>query len=130
MVLNIDLPETILDMAGVAIPGEMQGMSLLPLLKHPNQTRHWRKAMYYEYFEDRPDSPLPVWAHEGVRTERFKLIRFKHDGEAHWELFDLKKDPYEMKNIYDCKDSRKIRQQLKAKLSELKAQSYDLRSER
>lgn len=128
--LNIDLPETILDMAGVTVPQEMQGASLVPLLKHPQETKHWRKAMFYEYFEDRPDSPLPVWAHEGVRTEQFKLIRFMHNGQDHWELFNLKKDPYELHNIYHSKKSGKIKQQLKAKLRKLKADSYNHKPEK
>ena len=118
MVLNIDFPLTILDMAGVPIPPDMQGESLLPLILN-QQGIEWRKAMYYHFYESRDDSPLPVRKHYGIRTERYKLICFYDETGEQWELFDLKKDPYEMHNLIREKECQSLISQLKIQLKEL-----------
>ncbi len=97
---NLDLAETFLDIAGVAIPKDMQGVSLLPLFngKTPD---NWRKSLYYHYYEfygNRRAAHL-VRRHYGVRTQRYKLMHFYNLDE--WELFDLEKDPREMTSVYD-----------------------------
>ena len=119
MVLNVDLPETFLDIAGVSIPGDMQGKSLLPLLSNPKKNG-WRDAMYYHYYENNKDSPLPVWRHYGIRTERYKLIRFYHENIDYWELFDLKKDQYERQNLYHSEKYKKQVELLKEQLINLR----------
>jgi hypothetical protein len=58
----------------------------------------WRSAFYYQYFEY--PTPHRVRPHYGVITERYKLVRFDGIGESYWELFDLLKDPGEMKSVY------------------------------
>jgi len=118
MVLNVDLPETFLEIAGVSIPNDMQGESLLPLLTKQNKKK-WRDAMYYHFYESRNDSPLPVRKHYGIRTDRYKLIHFYGEEQDHWELYDLKKDRYEMKNLYHKKNSRKIVLELEKQLLQL-----------
>ena len=95
MVINIDFAPTMLDVAGVAVPADMQGKSFLPLLK--NKTNGWRKAAYYHYYEF--PEPHHVAPHFGIRTQRYKLIRFYGPAD-YWELYDLQADPHEMKNIY------------------------------
>jgi arylsulfatase A-like enzyme len=96
-VLNIDLAPTLIQYAGLRAPAEMQGQSWQPLLerKSPQPPPGWRTSFFYEYFFERG---FPVPTLFAVRTEAAKLIKYKeHDD---WtELFDLAKDPYEMKNL-------------------------------
>ncbi len=94
MVLNIDLAPTFLDLAGIPVPGEMQGRSWRPLLT--GKAADWRKSFLAEYFRENafPGTPTLV----AVRTAGAKLI--KYPGHDQWtELFDLAKDPYETKNL-------------------------------
>ncbi len=97
---NIDFAATLLDFAGVKIPADVQGESLKPILCQTKQKV--RDALYYHYYE----FPLPhaVKRHYGIRTDRYKLIHF-YDDINEWELFDLKKDPAEMKNQKKYDDS-------------------------
>lgn len=111
MVLNVDLPETFLDIAGVPIPEDMQGESMLPLLSDPD-LEDGRDAMYYHFYESREDSPLPVRNHYGIRTDRYKLIHFYSDEHDHWELYDLEEDPYEMTNLVGEKKYSRIKRTL------------------
>jgi len=96
LVMNLDFATTFLDYAEVPIPAEMQGRSLRPLMKWW-PTGEWRDSIYYHYYEN-PNSWHNVRGHCGVRTERYKLLHFYH--ENNWELFDLKQDPHELKNVY------------------------------
>jgi arylsulfatase A-like enzyme len=122
LVLNLDFPSTFLEFAGAKIPGDMQGRSLIPLLK--GETREdWRQAIYYHYYEY-PHGWHNVKRHYGVRTDRYKLIHFYNDIDE-WELFDLKKDPMEMNNVYDHPDYVEIVKELKAQLKELQVKYKD-----
>ncbi|MDF1861133.1 MAG: sulfatase-like hydrolase/transferase, partial [Verrucomicrobiales bacterium] len=91
LVLNLDYAETILDLAGHEVPEEMQGRSLVPLLKG-EPVEDWREAFYYRYYFSHFDTP----AHIGMQTATEKLIHF--DGMDYWELYDLEKDPAEVVN--------------------------------
>ena len=95
LVSNLDFAETMLEAAGVDVPDEMQGQSLIPLLK--GQTPDdWRTAHYYQYYEY--PAVHSVHRHLGVRSDRYKLIHFYQINE--WEFYDLEKDPNEMTNLY------------------------------
>ncbi len=94
LVQNIDYAPTFLEAAGVAIPERVQGRSLIPLLRG-ERPKAWREEIYYRYTGEQTHS---VPAHDGIRTERFKLVRFWDTGE--WNLFDLGKDPAEMRSIH------------------------------
>jgi arylsulfatase A-like enzyme len=94
-VVSIDNAPTVLDLAGVSIPEDMQGRSLLPIFKGQTPA-DWRTSMYYHYYEFTP--PHWVLPHYGIRTERYKLISYYTVNE--WELFDLEKDPDEMENLF------------------------------
>lgn len=96
MVVNIDNAPTALDMVNLDIPEDMQGESLLPLMRG-HKPGDWRTSMYYHYYEFAP----PHWAlpNYGVRTERYKLINYYTINE--WELFDLEKDPDEMDSLFE-----------------------------
>lgn len=120
LTINLDFAETFLDIAGLEIPAEMQGRSLVPLLegKTPDD---WRKSVYYHYYEF--PQPHHVHPHLGIRTERYKLIHFYTIDE--WELFDLDKDPQELKSIYDDPASAELVKDLKKQLEGLKQHYKD-----
>jgi arylsulfatase A-like enzyme len=98
LVANIDIAPTLLDLAGVAIPDDIQGRSLVPLWSEPGpDAEPWRSSIYYHYYEY-PHGWHSVQPHRGVRTDRYKLIHYYKINE--WELFDLQADPSEMKSVY------------------------------
>ena len=94
LVQNLDYAETFLDVAGAEVPADMQGRSLVPLFK--GETADWRESLYYHYHEY--PSVHMVAKHFGIRTGRYKLIRFYQFDE--WEFYDLKNDPEELTNQY------------------------------
>lgn len=100
LVQNLDYAATFLDAAGAALPEDLQGRSLLPLLRGGDGS-DWRDAIYYHY-HGHPDVHN-VARHYGVRTERYKLIRFYRHGartDEEWEFYDLETDPDELHNLY------------------------------
>lgn len=123
IVSNIDLAPTFLDLAGLPVPGFMQGRSIAPLLRGESP-KDWRTAFYYRYYHD-PGHHNTV-AHLGVRTATHKLIHYwKQDA---YELFDLTKDPTEQHNLlHSQSDSEKP--EIAAKFSELKAELIRLQKE-
>ena len=118
IVLNLDFAQTFLDFAHLPIPSDMQGRSLRPLLKGKTPS-DWRKSMYYHYYM------YPGWhmvkRHYGVRTDRYKLIHFYYDIDA-WELYDLKKDPHELNNVYSDPAYAEIVTELKKEIKKLQKQ--------
>jgi len=123
LVLNLDMTPTLLDLAGVEIPSEMQGRSLRPLLNATPPTE-WRDAIYYRYYEF-PHGWHKVRPHYGVRTDRYKLIHFEGDMDV-WELFDLQADPNELENVYGQDEYVAIQEALHGKLNELQRELEDL----
>ncbi len=118
LVSNVDFAETFLDIAGVEVPSDMQGRSLVPLLKGETPP-DWRKSHYYHYYEFLNDRKTPhmVRRHCGVRTERYKLIHFYNLGE--WELYDLETDPQEMRSVYEDPEYAEVVKEMTAELSRL-----------
>jgi arylsulfatase A-like enzyme len=121
LVQNIDYAPTFLDLAGLAIPEEIQGKSLVPILEGTN-TKDWRKSIYYHYYEY--PGPHSVKRHYGIRTERYKLVHFYKDIDQ-WELYDLQDDSTEMHNLYGKKGYEEITQTLFDQLVELQKQYKD-----
>ena len=121
IVLNLDFGETFLDYAGVPAPADMQGRSLRRLLqsKTPGD---WRTSMYYHYYEY--PAVHSVKRHYGVRTQEYKLIHFYHDIDE-WELYDLKSDPDELKNVYSDPKYADVVKELTAELKRLRTQYND-----
>ena len=116
MGLNVDFAPTFLDAAGLPVPNEMQGRSLLPLVRGRTPP-DWRTSMYYRYYHDPGDHNTR--AHYGVRTRTHKLIYFwKKD---QWELFDLVNDPLEMHNLYGEPGQEQVTATLRAELLRLKS---------
>jgi arylsulfatase A-like enzyme len=117
MILNVDFAPTLLDAASAKVPADMQGKSFLPLLRGESPA-DWRTSMYYRYYHYPQDHR--VQPHYGIRTERYKLIYFNKIGQ--WELYDLTKDPHELKNLYaDPAHAATVR--------ELKEEMYRLKKE-
>ncbi len=136
IVLNCDFAGTFLDFAGIKIPEEMQGRSIKPLLAG-KKPKDWRQSMYYRYWLHRPH--FNVAAHMGVRTDRYKLIYYYgkalgvygayHEATTpEWELYDLKKDPQEMNNLYNDPAYQGVVKELKAELKRLRKQVDDNKS--
>ncbi len=121
IVLNLDFGETFLDFAGVPKPPDMQGRSIRNILQGKT-TKDWRTSMYYHYYEY--PAVHNVKRHYGVRTKRHKLIHFYHDIDE-WELYDLKKDPKEMKNVYNDPVYADVVKKLKAELKRLRKEYKD-----
>ncbi|MFP6866246.1 MAG: sulfatase/phosphatase domain-containing protein, partial [Roseibacillus sp.] len=115
LVQNLDYAETFLQAAGVEVPKDMQGSSLLPLLKG-EQPKEWRDSIYYHYYEYPSVHQVP--RHNGVRTERYKLMHFYEFDE--WEFYDLQEDPDELSNLYQSKKHA-------AQISEMKNRLEGLR---
>ncbi len=118
LIQNIDYAPTFLEMAGVKVPEEIQGRSLVPVLKAGNETpAGWRDAIYYFYSGEGTHS---VAAHDGIRTDKLKLMHFP--GTNEWNLFDLEKDPQEMKSVHADPAYAATLKELKKRHEELKVQ--------
>ncbi|GAO43491.1 sulfatase family protein [Flavihumibacter petaseus] len=115
--LGIDWGPTLLEMAGLARDTGMQGRSFYPLVKQDAKKSTWREAIYYHYYEF--PEPHHVYPHFGIRTSRYKLMRF-YGGINTWELYDLQQDPQEMKNIYNdpaqSKNIIRLKEQLRREI--------------
>ncbi|MEI6755346.1 MAG: sulfatase/phosphatase domain-containing protein, partial [Paludibacter sp.] len=121
LTMNIDIAPTLLDYAGLRIPDEIQGRSLKPILDLEGKTpEEWREAVYYHYYE------YPGWhsvkRHYGIRTNRYKLIHFYNDINE-WELYDLKGDVPEKKNVYNDPHYKSV-QEYMLKLLEKTCKEY------
>lgn len=139
LVQNLDFAPTLLDAAGVEIPGAMQGASFLPIAKGRTPA-DWRDAVYYRYWMNRGHFNIP--GHLGIRTKRYKLIYFYDsdigpDGktlvngarpgvrEPFWEFYDLKEDPLELANLWGYARYEERIRDLRRRLLELRRQYGD-----
>jgi len=118
----VDFAQTFLDVAGVSAPEDMQGRSLLPLLRGENPA-DWRKSLYYHYYE----FPVPhrVRPHVGVITDRYKLVHYYKPDVDDWELLDREKDPNEMTNFYNDPAYTQTVKELHSELDRLKVEVRD-----
>jgi arylsulfatase A-like enzyme len=112
---NLDFAETFLDLAGVSVPDDMQGRSLVPLFRGQTPA-DWRTCFYYHYYEF--PGAHSVARHYGVTNGRQKLIHYYQLDE--WELFDLKEDPNELVSVYGKPEYAQVQQQMKAQLAQLR----------
>src|SRR5438270_12435724 len=119
MVSNLDFAETFLDAAGLKAPTDMQGRSLIPILRG-HSPADWRTSFYYHYYE-RP-GPHNVARHYGVVTDRYKLVHFYEPDMNYWELFDSQKDPRELKSVYGSPEYAAVQKELTAELARLRAE--------
>ncbi|MEM6430247.1 MAG: sulfatase/phosphatase domain-containing protein [Deinococcota bacterium] len=121
IITNVDIAPTMLELAGVAIPEEIQGKSFVKLLSD-QKSNDWRQSMYYHYYE------YPFWhhvqPHYGIRTDRYKLIHFYYDIDV-WEFYDLQEDPQELNNLIASETHQKLIEELKKELYQLKEKEYE-----
>lgn len=115
----LDFAQTFLEMAGLPQPEDMQGRSLVPLLRGESPA-DWRTSFYYHYYEY--PTPHRVRPHYGVVTERYKLVHFYRPDVDDWELYDLQADPQETKNFIHDPAYAKIVADLKTELQHLRQQ--------
>jgi arylsulfatase A-like enzyme len=120
MILNVDFAPTLMDAAGLKVPADIQGRSFLPLLGG-EKPKDWRTSMYYRYYHYPQDHK--VQPHYGVRTQRYKLIYFNKIDQ--WELYDLEKDPHELKNLYSDPAHAELVKTLKEEMYRLKKELKD-----
>lgn len=121
MVQNLDFAQTFLEIAGINTPEDMQGKSLVPLLKGESET--WdRDAVYYHYYEYPGEHA--VKRHYGIATKDFKLIHFYYDIDE-WELYDQNKDPQELHNVFYDPNYAEIRENMERKLIEIRKKYKD-----
>ncbi len=116
IVSNLDFAETILEAAGIEVPADMQGRSLVPLLRGETP-KDWRNSFYYHYYEG-AQREHHVPKHEGVTTGNAKLIHFYEVGE--WQLFDLQADPHELNNVWGQAEYEPLQRELLAELKRLR----------
>jgi hypothetical protein len=83
---------------------------------------NWRNALYYHYYEG-TNGAHKVRRHYGIRTQRYTLAHFYNEDE--WELFDLKKDPEQLKSVYGDSDYAEVQKKLKKKLNSLQEKYGD-----
>jgi arylsulfatase A-like enzyme len=119
IVSNLDFAETFLEAAGLPAPAEMQGRSLVPLLRGQTPA-DWRKSFYYHYYE-RP-GPHNVARHYGVVTDRYKLVHFYEPDMTYGELFDNQKDLRELKSVFNDPTYADVRKEMEAELARLRAE--------
>ena len=135
IITNVDFPALFLDYAGLPIPAYYQGRSFRSNLQG-NTPADWRHSFYYRYWMHRAHHN--VYAHYGLRTERYKVIYYYADGlgipgtlepayEPEWELFDLEADPLELNNVYHHPDYQVVVPELKRELHRLQAELGDQR---
>ncbi len=120
IVTNLDFAESFLDIAGVDVPADMQGRSLVPILKGSTPA-DWRKTFYYHYYEN--PGAHNVARHYGVTDGKHKLMHlYALQGERlnDWELFDLQKDPNELNSVYGDPDYAIVQSRLTAELQRLR----------
>jgi arylsulfatase A-like enzyme len=122
IVTNVDWAQSILDAAGADHHPRMQGRSFWPdLTGDPEQPP--AEGAYYRYWEN-DDIIHKASAHYGWRTDRYKLIYFYNDSlgqvgagfysyPPEWELYDLERDPHELRNVYHDPEYAEIREELK-----------------
>ncbi len=115
---NLDIAPTLLDVAGITIPGDMQGESLRKIWQ--NDVSEWRDAIYYHYYE----KGFGATPHYGIRTDRYKLIHF-YDVLDSWEFYDLETDPNEMNNLYTDPGYEQVIKELEDRLIGLQKKYVD-----
>jgi arylsulfatase A-like enzyme len=125
IVQNVDYPALMLDFAGIERPADMQGRSFKTICETGKEPADWKKAAYYRYWMHMAHHDNP--GQMAIRTKNHKLIYFygcDYKGENRtppaWELYDLKRDPQELNNIYDDPANAETRDRLKRELANLR----------
>ena len=115
MALNLDVPATMLDLAGVPVPTHYQGRSLLPILRG-GAPADWRTDFFCEHRMVHKD--IPKW--EGVRDQRYVYARYYEQVPPYEFLHDLATDPDELRNLAPEATSQPVLARLRARCDELR----------
>ena len=113
--LNIDIPPTLLVLAGIDSPKEMQGKSLLPLL-HGETPSDWRTDFFVEHLFEHEQIPK----HEGVRGQRYQYARYFEQDPVYEELYDLRADPMQIRNLANNPDYADVLETMRKRTDELR----------
>lgn len=116
LALNIDIAPTLLEIGGAQAPRSLHGHSLLPILR--GEKVPWRNSFLIEYFSDKVFPRVVSMGYQAVRTDRWKYIHYV-DLEGMDELYDLKADPYEMRNLIAAPQAKPALAEMKAELERL-----------
>ncbi|HUN67858.1 MAG TPA: sulfatase/phosphatase domain-containing protein, partial [Burkholderiales bacterium] len=121
-----DIAPTLIELAGGKPGPQIQGRSILPILKNPKAP--WRKAVLAEYWAEQAYPWLIGMTYKAIRTDRYKLIHWVNRGRAGEldELYDLQEDPYELKNLIASRAHAAIRDRLHRDLKLLVAEAVGL----
>ncbi len=127
---NVDFAPTLLEIAGAEIPASVQGASFKGMLETGQEPDEWKQAAYYRYWMHMAHHDNP--AHLGLRTKTHKLIYYygcNYDGGYRtppgWELYDLRVDPQETRNVYAEAANAEVVKDLKQRLATLRQQVGD-----
>jgi arylsulfatase A-like enzyme len=126
LVVCQDIAPTFIELAGGRPGPQIQGRSLAPLLA--GKRAGWRKSILIEYWAENAMPWLVGMTYKAVRTDRHKYIRWVNrgrDGELD-ELYDLERDPYELKNLARSRGARPITEKLRKELSRLASAALGL----
>lgn len=115
MALNVDVPSTLLDYAGVEIPEHWQGESLVPLIQG-EQPANWRTEFFHEHIFTHPT----IADYEGIRTERYKYARYIDQDPVYEEMYDLQADPHEAENLARRPRYYQLLRELRQKCNDLR----------
>ena len=119
MVLNIDVPPTLIELAGGKVPADMQGTSIAPLFHYDN--KGWRTSFMYEYFQE--DYAPGFVTVAGVRNNRYKYIESLNVPGDINELYDLVTDPGEMDNLINNHAYQTIKNETMTELQKQKTET-------
>ena len=121
-VLNVDVAPTILSLAGVKIPEQFQGADLSPLLR--GEKTDWRKEAFFEHtYSETGDRTIPKSV--GIRTEQWKYARYFSETPAYEQLFDLKKDKDELRNLAQSPEYKEVLETLRARCDTFRTEFKD-----
>ncbi len=123
MILALDIAPTLIELAGGTPGAHIQGRSLAPLFER--RATAWRESFLVEYYNESAWPWIIGMSYKAVRTERHKLVHWVHK-EGMDELYDLGRDPYEITNLFNAPGYAAVRDELRADLRRLVAESFGL----
>jgi arylsulfatase A-like enzyme len=126
LVICQDIAPTLIELAGGRPGAQIQGRSLVPLLA--GRRKGWRKSLLVEYWAEQALPWLVGMTYKAVRTDRYKLIHWVNRGTAGEldELYDLERDPWELKNLARSARHGAVKARLRRELRKLVADAAGL----
>jgi arylsulfatase A-like enzyme len=116
LALSIDLAPTMLALAGLEPPESMQGADLMPIVR--GESTSWRSRFYYQHVYNTDPPRAPIAKTEGIRTGRWKYIRYPETDPLFEQLFDLQSDPLERTNLASVAEHAAVLNELRTQCDE------------